>query len=414
MNEQPDHIENPQMDKAQRVAYLIAAYIRGTITPLEHDELDNWVGESDENMQLFEELTDEKKIKSAIDWMEGVDSPRALNKIKEQLTFARYYTPRRIFQRPWQLAVAACLLLAVATAAFLLYKNNSEQKDPVIAAGPATLQDLQPGSVDKAMLTLADGSTIILDQAKDGTLATQDNSDIIKQNGQIIYNGGVAGSKDQPLLNTVTTPRGGSYPLTLSDGTKVWLNAASSIRFPAVFKGTERRVAITGEVYFEVAHLSPKGGSGKMPFIVEVKDRDMAIEVLGTHFNINAYSDEPVMKATLLEGSVKVLANKKAIFIKPGQQAQVDDAGIKTSTADTDAVMAWKNGMFRFRNTDLRSIMKQVSRWYDVDIEFETSANPAYNSILSRAIPASRLFEVLEENGGVHFKIEGKKVRVLP
>jgi ferric-dicitrate binding protein FerR (iron transport regulator) len=152
-----------------------------------------------------------------------------------------------------------------------------------------------------------------------------------------------------------------------------------------------------------------------MPFIVDVKDKNTSIEVLGTHFNINAYNDEPSIKTTLLEGAVKVAANNKTSLLRPGQQAQIADNDIKTvSNIDIDYVMAWKNGYFRFSNTDLRTIMKQMSRWYDVEIEFETNINPSYSGLLTRNIPASKLFEVLEETGGAHFKVEGKKIKVLP
>lgn len=409
MNEQPEQMDDQQMDKIQRIVYLISAYIRGSISPLEHDELDDWVAESDANMKLFEELTDEKKIKKGIDWMESIDSLRALKRVKSQVQFTRNNGARPMFSRNWHYAVAASLLLVLGAGAFLLYNKKNTVQPALLSTNTAKPHDVAPGSIQKATLMLDDGRTLVLDQTNDGTLATQGNSEIVKQNGQILYNSKASpAALDAVMFNTVTTPRGGSYPLILSDGTKVWLNAASSIRFPAVFKGTERRVSITGEAYFEVAK------NKAMPFKVEVKDRDMVVEVLGTHFNINSYSDEPVIKTTLLEGSVKVLAKDKVSFLKPGQQAQVKEGDIKTAVVNTDQEIAWQTGYFWFRNTDLRSIMKQVSRWYDVDIEFATNANPSYNSKLKRDIPASNLFEVLQENGGVHFRIDGKKITVLP
>jgi transmembrane sensor len=222
---------------------------------------------------------------------------------------------------------------------------------------------------------------------------SQGNSNVLKQDGQLLYNN--TGEKQVvQLINTVATPRGGSYPLTLSDGTKLWLNAASSISFPAAFTGKERRVAITGEVYFEVVPQSPpspKGGLGKVPFIVEVKDKGMVVEVLGTHFNINSYDDEAAVKTTLLEGAVKVSAAGKVSMMKPGQQVQLSKNNeMKTlNDADTDVVMAWKNGFFGFRNSDIKTIMRQVSRWYDVEVEFRTEVNTTgYNVMLSRNIPA--------------------------
>ena len=412
MNDQSGHDDFSQTEKAQRIAYLISAYLRKSITQAEHDELDEWVGASDANMRIFEELTDEDQMKKALDFIQDADAEKSLNKVKSQLVFAKYYSPRPLLRRGWQYAVAASVIL-IAGFAWYSFKGSStdKPKEEIALYQP---QDLQPGSPDKAILTLADGSTIVLDQAKDGKLASQGNTDIIKQNGQLNYSSTASGTQNAVAYNTVTTPRGGSFPLTLSDGTKIWLNASSSIRFPAVFNGNERRVAITGEVYFEVA--SVKGKAGKVPFIVDVKDKGTSVEVLGTHFNINSYDDEPVLKTTLLEGAVKVVKDGKASLLKPGQQAQVNDAGeIKTvSGVDTDLVMAWKNGLFRFSNTDLRSIMNQMSRWYDVDIEYKTTVNPGYTGLLRRDFPASKIFEVLEESGGAHFKVEGKKIVVLP
>jgi transmembrane sensor len=321
------------------------------LTTEEHDELDRWVGESEENMKLFEELADDKV---------------------PQQTMA---------------------LAAEQTA------------------------DVPPGR-EQATLTLADGRTIVLDEAREGTIATQGNSNVLKQDGQLVYNNNTGEKQLAQLINTVTTPRGGSYPLTLSDGTKLWLNAASSISFPAAFTGNERRVAITGEVYFEVAPLSPKGRQGRVPFIVEVKDKGMVVEVLGTHFNINSYDDESAIKTTLLEGAVKISAAGKVSMMKPGQQVQLSKNNeMKTlNEADTDVVMAWKNGFFGFRNTDLKTAMRQVSRWYDLEVEFRTDVSAmGYSAMLSRKLSALSLAAAMEETfGGVHFKLEGKKMIVLP
>jgi ferric-dicitrate binding protein FerR (iron transport regulator) len=410
MNDQTGHDDYSLAEKAQRISYLISAYLRKSITPEEHDELDEWVGANDENMRIFEELTDEDKMKKALDFIQEADAEKSLNKVKSQLVFAKYYSPRPLFSRGWHYAAAACLLLVAGFAWFAFNKKDKDKQDEIVVIQP---QDLKPGSIDKAILTLEDGSTIILDQARDGKLASQGSSEVTKQNGQLNYSA-ANGTQNAVLYNTVTTPRGGSYPLTLSDGTKIWLNASSSIRFPAVFNENERRVAITGEVYFEVASI--KGQSGKVPFIVDVKDKGTSVEVLGTHFNINSYNDEAILKTTLLEGAVKVVKDGKASLLKPGQQAQVSNSGdIKTvSNIDVDYVMAWKNGLFRFSNTDLKSIMNQVSRWYDVDIEYQTTANPGYTGLLRRDFPASKIISVLEESGGAHFKIEGKKIIVLP
>jgi transmembrane sensor len=405
MTEFPDtNDEAPLEEKAHRIAALIAGYIHTGLTAAEHNELDEWVGESDENMRLFEELTDERTAQHALDWLRDADGPRMLKKIKGQLSFN---PPRRrsFFSHFWY-AIAASVVIILG---FYWYKNSG--KSTVVPSVPvaAATQDLQPGR-DKAILTLDDGKSIVLDEARDGTLATQGNTEINKKNGQLLYTSNGTSNTLGPKYNTVLTPRGGSYPLTLSDGTRIWLNAASSIRFPAVFNENERKVTITGEAYFEVAKNSKK------PFKVEVKDKGLIVEVLGTHFNINAYDDETSVKTTLLEGSVKLNTGDKSKFLKPGQQGQLGDAGnIKmVSDADIMEAVAWKDGFFKFNNTDLKTIMRLASRWYDVEIEYKTNQNPSYTSLLSRNKPASVLFETLEASGGIHFKVDGKKIIVLP
>jgi transmembrane sensor len=413
MNQQPDQFNDGlQEEKAHRIAALISGYIHKGLTPDEHDELDRWVGESEANMKLFEELTDDKVSQQALDWLADADSPRMLKKLKGKLTFV--YESRPLFSQFWHYAVAASIALVLGTVGFFIYKNSVKTTAPVLAAEQPA--DVPPGR-EQATLTLADGRTIVLDEAKEGTIATQGSSNVLKQDGQLVYNN--TGEKQlAQLINTVTTPRGGSYPLTLSDGTKLWLNAASSISFPAAFSSKERRVAITGEVYFEVAPLSPKGRQGRVPFIVEVKDKGMVVEVLGTHFNINSYDDESAIKTTLLEGAVKVSAAGKVSMMKPGQQVQLSKNNeMKTlNDADTDVVMAWKNGFFGFRNTDLKTAMRQVSRWYDLEVEFRTDVSAmGYSAMLSRKLSALSLVAAMEETfGGVHFKLEGKKMIVLP
>jgi transmembrane sensor len=408
MTEQPDNLSfnEDHTERAQRIAYLISAYIRGTISPTEHDELDAWVEESDENMLVFEELTDEKKLEAAIDWMAAeVDTPKSLRRVKNRIGLGKSGAVLRM-QR---YAAAACLLIIAGITIFMLARNKPARPDDTIAtAKQLPPQDLQPGS-DKATLTLSDGRIIALNPSQDGTIASQANSEIVNANGQLKYSLTDGKSTNAgPIYNTVTTPRGGSYPLTLSDGSRLWLNAASSVTFPAVFTGNERRVSITGEVYFEVAKNATK------PFRVEVKDKNMVVEVLGTHFNINSYTDEPSIKTTLLEGKVKVTSNDKVSFLKPGMQAQVNGGEMKTvSGVDVDGVVAWKEGMFRFRNADLKTIMRQVERWYNIKVVFSANVNTTYSCLLSRKLPVSKLLEILEETGGVHFNISGEEIIVI-
>ncbi len=414
MIEQPDKPDlSKQDEKALRIASLIAGYIRHTLSAEEHDELDEWVGESDENMRLFEEVTDEAMNQRDIDFMAAADKQPVLNRLKGKLNFTA--PKRKGFFRIWHYAVAAAVVLLLGTALFWLSRNRNNESTPSTLA-VTKKQDVQP-VYDQATLTLADGRVIKLDEAKNGALGEQGTIDITKENGKLSYKAKNIEPLDQPQPNTLTT-RGGSYLLTLSDGSKIWLNSASSITYPAVFTGNERRVAVSGEVYFEVASAKTKGPNYGKPFIVDVKEKNMSVEVLGTHFNINSYDEEPSVKTTLLEGAVKVTAKDQTSFLKPGQQAQVAITGDIKTTSDVDVmgVTAWKDGMFIFKDHDIKTVMKQIGRWYDVDVEFEGNrfSTAGYSAIISRNLPVSNILDALEQMGGVHFDIEGKKIKVLP
>jgi transmembrane sensor len=417
MIEQPDKPDlSKQDEKALRIASLIAGYIRHTLTAEEHDELDEWVGESDENMRLFEEVTDEAINQRDIDFMSGADKQPVLNRLKGKLSFTA--PKRKGFFRIWHYAVAAAVVLILGTALFWLSRNWNNESTPSTLA-VTEKQDVQP-VYDQATLTLADGQVIKLDEAKNGELSEQGNTNITKENGKLSYKANNIETVDQPQPNTLTT-RGGSYLLTLSDGSKIWLNSASSITYPAVFTGNERRVAVSGEVYFEVASAKTKGPNYGKPFIVDVKEKNMSVEVFGTHFNINSYDDAPVIKTTLLEGSVKVSAAGKSSFLKPDQQAQLNKDGELRTVTDVNITkeIAWKEGYFQFGGEDnLKTIMGQLARVYDVEVEFSGTTYdrvPGLNSRLDRNIPISKILDALEESGNnVHFEIDGKKIKVLP
>ncbi|HEY1202827.1 MAG TPA: FecR domain-containing protein, partial [Niastella sp.] len=278
-------------------------------------------------------------------------------------------------------------------------------------------RDLPPGH-DAAVLTLSDGRTIILDSTS-GTISQQGSATVINLNGQVSY-ANTAKNKPAPVVyNTISTARGNQYQLILADGSKVWLNSASSLRFPTAFTGEIREVELDGEGYFEVAKNANK------PFHVKTKTQD--IEVLGTHFNVNAYDDETAVKTTLLEGSVKVnqltIDNKqlainaeRSVVLKPGEQAELSGANSPFTidhSPDIDKVMAWKNGWFEFDKTDIKAIMRQISRWYDVDIRYEVKLDSkTYGGRISRNINLSNILKMLELYG-VHCKLEGKTLTVI-
>ncbi|MEI6946439.1 FecR family protein [Paraflavisolibacter sp. H34] len=306
--------------------------------------------------------------------------------------------------RWWKIAAAAAVVGLLLLGASRWWGPGAEKK---ITAKHIfrDSQDVAPGG-QKAVLTLADGSTIVLDDAQNGDLARQGTTKIIKVGGKLDYNQAGTSPKEV-LFNTITTPRGGQYQVELPDGSLVWLNAASSLRFPTAFAGRERRVEITGEAYFEITK------NAALPFVLAVGGSE--VQVLGTHFNVMAYSEEATLKTTLLEGSVKFVSGGHTSLLRPGQQAQRTKAGDVNvvSGVNLEEVMAWKNGLFHFEKADIEAVMRQLARWYDVDVEFKNKKafDPLYAEI-PRTSKLSDVLRALELSGSAHFRIEGKKILV--
>lgn len=304
----------------------------------------------------------------------------------------------------WWAAAAILLLLASASVYFLVFapKQIGTPNAPDLAG-----VNIAPGG-DKAVLTLANGKKIVLDTASNGDLEHEGNVKIIKLDGQVAYNKEGQSSKEV-LYNTITTPRGGQYQLVLSDGTKVWLNAESSLRFPTSFPGAEREVSLSGEGYFEVAH------NRSQPFRVTVND-DTKVEVLGTHFNVMAYTDETAVKTTLLEGAVKVTKEGNTQLLSPGQQAQVNSEGniALVDNADTEEALAWKNGLFQFTGADMGAVMRQIGRWYDLNVHLKGNISSVHlTGKVQRNLNLSQLIMVLEESG-IEVTVNGKEITASP
>jgi len=316
------------------------------------------------------------------------------------------------FYKKWlPRAAAAAILLFAGFVSYLNYNTkpgkSSDKATPVaISKDPAGI--IKPGS-DKALLTLADGTVIVLDDANNGNVAKQGAITINKSNGQIIYDASKISSSESTVIafNTISTPRGGQYEVVLPDGSKVWLNAASSLRFPTAFTGTDRSVDLTGEGYFEIAK------NEAMPF--HVKMNNMEVEVLGTHFNIMAYDNEEAIKTTLLQGAVKINTGGITKILKPGEQAKLNNVtkDIKIANADMEEAVAWKNGYFQFNNEELKSIMRQFARWYDVEVSYEgKEKNRSFSGEVSRDLDLSQAMKVLQFSN-VKFRIDDKKIIVL-
>lgn len=321
-------------------------------------------------------------------------------------------TSRPVLRRmPWWRWAAAAVALFIIAGAGYVYFFRTTPKAAVRVAGAVkqAAADIGPG-MQKAVLTLANGSTVVLDSQANGTLAMQGNMEVRKQNGRLQY--AVAGDATTaaPIVyNTIATPRGGQYQLVLGDGTKVWLNAASSLRFPAGFSGDTRDVEIKGEAYFEVAK------DARHPFRVHVNGA--TVRVLGTHFNINAYDDENMMATTLLEGSVQISNGSAEEILKPGDQARLDSKGRMNLLHDvnTQQVVAWKDGFFQFDNAGLKTVMRQLSRWYDVDVEYRGAVDQSmlFEGKLGRDLRLQQVLKILQKSD-VHFAIEGRNIIVVP
>ena len=379
----------------QKVLALLQKYLDGKATFEEKALIDKWYS-------LLENIEDDITVGDQTTLKEKLYQQIVAELNKKEAIVVPFY--KRSFFR---VAASVAILLLVSIGAFLIYNNKNKHTEVAKVEKTNSLNsDVVPGG-NKAILTLADGSTIILDNAANGNLTEQGNTKVIKlDDGQLAYN--TLNEKPTEIVyNTISTPRGGQYQLTLADGTKVWLNAASTLRFPATFSGNERKVELTGEGYFEVAK------NAAMPFKVSVNN--MTVEVLGTHFNINSYSDEDSIKTTLLEGAVKVTNGDAVQMLSPSNQAQLTaDGEIRLNrNVDIEDVVAWKNGIFNFSGTAIENIMRQISRWYDLDVSYEGAiSKETFSGVVSRNSNLSQVLKIMEQ-AGVKFKIEGKKIIVM-
>jgi len=322
-------------------------------------------------------------------------------------SIARQKRRQLIKIRTWY-AAAAVIILILSSGLYF----NSLRKETIIIAkteSPRFKNDVLPGD-NRAILTLDDGSQINLNDAKNGILASENNTDIRKTgSGSLEYS---AGDKlvEAVKYNTLSTPMGGQYQLALPDGSRVWLNSGSSIRFPTAFIGKERIIELKGEAYFDIKE------NKKMPFIVRTNN-SMDIRVLGTQFNVMAYDDEKSINTTLLEGSVQILKESGTAFLKPGQAATLNKGTgkIKVAAADIDEAVAWKNGYFIFANENIESIMRKVSRWYNVEVDYQGNlSNKDFVGTISRDKNISEILKMLELTGAIQFRIEGRRITVMP
>lgn len=425
----------------QIIAGLIERFLNGTITSVEKELLAKWIlDERNENEllsmmeQSWHDFTPGQtiRIEKADQLLESIfgrlNEATLTQPANESLMSPVNESPapiqpetipvRRIGWsgrgRSYKLAAAVLFFTILTSAGFyFLLKPSGLKPSPIILAS----KDVPAPAASNATLTLSDGSTIVLDSAGKGNIATQRKTAIMQLgDGDIAYqangnkaNGSTAnGSTDYAEYNTLTVPRGSRIAqLTLSDGTRVWLNAGSSIHYPVAFAGANRPVSVTGESYFEVAR------DAMHPFLVS--KGSCTVKVLGTHFNVNTYEEEGDIKVTLLEGSVVVSSGSGNSPLLPGQMATIDarqQIGV-LKNADMERVMAWKNGLFNFAGADIRTVMRELSRWYGLELVFKDVPNEKYHVEISRNTPLSKVLEIIEMTGGVHFNIKGNKVTVM-
>lgn len=403
---------------------LYTKYLNNECSPEEVKQLLAHFNDPEHESELRRLITESLEKDDAVpmngEWNKAVSE--TYQKIKNQIGAGMPGELRGVpmYKKTW-FKVAASVAIVLSIAAFLFLQNGEGDKEEVVVKAEKKFEnDIAPGG-DKAILTLADGSKIVLDETNNGTIAQQGGAEVVKTaDGQLAYTVNDEKAKEV-LYNTVSTPRGGQYRLVLPDGSKVWLNAQSSIRFPNVFVGNERKVEITGEVYFEVTKLKSKR------FVVGVfssltEEVKSVIEVLGTHFNVNSYSDEPAIKTTLLEGKVSVSSKvatassgTRNALLAPGQQSQMNAQGEMKVSRDVDVeeVMAWKEGKFIFKDNDIRSVMRQLEKWYDIEVEFKgTITKEEFVGSISRNVNISQILNMLEKTRAVNFEIKGKKVIV--
>lgn len=403
-----------------RLDYLFGKYLDNSIDDDELAELFGYIRDAQGNELLKQRITDVFRQVRRQEEINQVDWESMFSDIIHDPAF-HWEKKSRLAGLWWKAAAAVLLIILGATAGYLWMNHRAAPQDLVKTGQPA--RDILPGR-SQATLTLSNGTVIALDSTDNGKLASLGAANAMKvNNGLLIYarqkTPNDAGSVKADTYNMLITSRGGQYRVTLADGTKVWLNAASSIRYPVSFTGRQRVVQITGEVYFEVAK------NAALPFIVRISpsasgDGGGEIRVLGTHFNVNAYDDDNTVKVALLEGSIKVetvSGARDAALMRPGQQAQLDKQGtIRLEEADVDDVVCWKDGFFSFRNDNLEEVMRKLSRWYNVEVVYQPGLNnrQQFTGKIDRNLTLSEVLRELTLTHA-HFKIEAdRKVVLLP
>lgn len=379
-----------ELDRNFRAAYLIGGFIQQILSEEEEEELEQWILKSEQNMQIFEDLTDESMVTEFMRWYHERDVEARLADVKRKISFKK---ARKSFSF-LKIAVAAFIIgILLFAGIYFLFSTPKTTDLPV--AEKRKDGDIIPGG-KTATLKLGDGSIVDLKNVKDSVISRL----VSIENGNIIYSD--AGGK--PEMHELVIPRKGFYQLDLPDKTKVWVNAESSIRYPTRFTGPERRVSVTGETYFEVAR------DAAHPFIVSVGDVD--IQALGTAFNINAYTNEEGIKTTLSEGKVRISRGGRTEKLEAGQQLLISKDAWYVKAVDVLPFTAWTRQQFKFKGSSIEEVMRMVERWYDARIIYKDKITDHFTGTIDRGVPVSRLLSILEATGRVHFNVVGNTITV--
>lgn len=385
------------MDNFQHIVQLILKKLKGELDEYETSEINAWLSQSSENQMIYEQLTNPELLQTDV---------TAFYLTKRNITekIQAAITPSNVVPLWKKMIAAASVILVLGLVGYLFLFNKPTKQNEIVEIAP--VKDVEAPKSAKAMITLADGRTIALDSVTSGVLAMQGDVKVVKlPDGKISYSPGDRNISGDIEYNIITNPKGSKVvAMTLSDGSHVWLNAGSSLKYPVVFARNERKVVVNGEGYFEVTHKS------SMPF--KVTKGGMEVTVLGTQFNVNAYDDESDIRVTLLEGSVKVAKGSTAIALRQGQQAQVTNDVRVVNGIDLEEVMAWKNGFFKMKGTDLGALMRQIARWYDVQVEYERPLpQKSFGGSINRDVNLSDMLSALEKYG-IFSRMEKGKVIV--
>jgi transmembrane sensor len=387
-----------KVELPKEIEIALMDYLSGNIDPELQVLLDAWIESSPDNKQWFDELLASRSQMNDLELLYELKHPKHWEQMHQKMRHSRQHIFIRKISK-----VAAIFIGFMVIALGVYYVSRPSQIIPINQK--MAIEKIQPGGA-KAILSLDDGSVITLDNAQNGVLAKQGNTKITKLvNGQLVYSTTLKlPHADIISYNTLSIPRGGEYQLTLPDGTKVWLNSDTKLRYPTLFSGNTREVSLLkGEAYFEVAK------NPKCPFILKVNNK-ADIKVLGTHFNVMAYEDEPEMETTLVEGSVNVnSSNGTTINLTPGQQSRLkSDGSLSKMEVNTFAYTAWKDGIFFFNNEDMGSIMRKLNRWYNVNIEFETDGakNVVFFGKLKRYETIDKILEMIRLTHKVDYTLK--------